>query len=113
LAKIFPPGRRRDTPADEGVDEGGYKKVALTLRLNAKAVPDSAKGSASAQRVLRTLTTTVQNLSELRNELGTGHGRPKATSLRTRHARLALNSTITVTEFLLDTWHERPKSENG
>jgi hypothetical protein len=84
-----------------------YRKVADLLNLSAESVPGSAKGSASAQKILRTLSTTVQTLAELRNELGLGHGREKPSPALTRHARLALNSTVTVCEFLLDTWEER------
>ena len=84
-----------------------YKKVAETLRLNAEAVPDSAPGSKSAQKVLRTLSTTVQSLAELRNELGLGHGRAVPSPALERHARLSFNACVTVVEFLLDTWHAR------
>ncbi|WP_211882357.1 abortive infection family protein [Pseudarthrobacter albicanus] len=49
----------------------------------------------------------MQGISELRNQLGLGHGRTTRSNLHPRHARLALNSTVTVTEFLLDTWHAR------
>ena len=84
-----------------------YKKVAETLRLNAEAVPDSAPGSRSAQRTLRTLVTTVQSLAELRNELGLGHGRATPSPALERHARLSFNACVTVVEFLLDTWQAR------
>ncbi len=84
-----------------------YKKVAEVLRLNATAVPDSAPGSKTAQKILRTLTTTVQSLAELRNELGLGHGRSTPSPALERHARLSFNACVTVVEFLLDTWHAR------
>lgn len=84
-----------------------YKKVAVLLALNAEAVDDNVKGSEASHLVLRALTTSVQGIAELRNQLGLGHGRTTRSSLQPRHARLALNSTVTVTEFLLDTWHAR------
>lgn len=86
-----------------------YKNMAQHLQLNAEAVPDDAKGSAAAQGVLRAMVSTVQRLAELRNELGRGHGRAKTSSLQSRHGRLALNSTIAIAEFLLETWYERSK----
>ncbi|MGW8779803.1 abortive infection family protein [Streptomyces sp. NPDC055796] len=46
-------------------------------------------------------------MAELRNQLGLGHGRTTPSPALTRHARLALNSTVTVTEFVLDTWQDR------
>jgi hypothetical protein len=83
-----------------------YKAAAAAL-LNAESVPDSAKGSQAAQGALRALVTTVQRLAELRNELGIGHGRSRASQALRRHARLAFNTASSVAEFLLDTWHER------
>lgn len=84
-----------------------YKEAAKVLRLNAEAVPESAKGSHAAQGALRALVTTVQRLAELRNELGLGHGRVAKSAALRRHARLAFNTSSAVAEFLLDTWHER------
>ncbi len=91
---------------------GLYKKVAEVLRLNAEAVPESARGSKTAQKTLRTLATTVQSLAELRNELGLGHGRSAPSPALERHARLSFNACVTVVEFLLDTWHARAGAES-
>jgi hypothetical protein len=84
-----------------------YKKVSAELKLNKESVPESAKGSAAAQRILNTLTATVFNLSEMRNQLGLGHGRTAPSPALERHARLAFNAAVTLVEFLLDTWHAR------
>lgn len=84
-----------------------YKKAAVALKINREAVPDSAKGSKAAQRVLQNLATAVQSLTELRNELGLGHGRTKPSPALERHARLAFNASRTIVEFVLQTWHER------
>ena len=84
-----------------------YKKVAALLALNAESVEENVRGSEASHLVLRALTTSVQGIAELRNQLGLGHGRTTRSTLRPRHARLALNSTVTVAEFLLDTWHAR------
>lgn len=51
--------------------------------------------------------TTVGTLAELRNELGIDHGKSESSAALARHARLALNATVTVTEFILDTWQVR------
>jgi hypothetical protein len=84
-----------------------YRHVADLLELKADSVPESAKGSESAQQILRTLVTTIQSLAELRNELGIGHGKSTRSVALTRHARLALNATVTISEFVLDTWQVR------
>lgn len=87
-----------------------YRKVAELLKLQAESVPESATASASSQGILRTLVTTVRRLAELRNEIGRGHGRAKLSPAYERHARLALNAAVTVTEFLIETWNERVTS---
>lgn len=84
-----------------------YRKVADLLLLNAEAVTANVVASQTSQKILRTLITTVQSLGELRNELGLGHGRASVSVGLTRHARLSLNATVTVAEFLLDTWQDR------
>ena len=84
-----------------------YKAAAKVLKLSRDSVPDSAKGSQAAQRVLQNRATAVQGLAELRNELGLGHGRTTPSPALARHARLAANSARTVVEFLFDTWHAR------
>ncbi|TDW26938.1 abortive infection family protein [Cryobacterium psychrophilum] len=87
-----------------------YRKVADLLALNAESVPASARGSESSQKILRTLVTTVGTLAELRNELGIDHGKSERSAALARHARLALNATVTVAEFILDTWQTRLES---
>lgn len=84
-----------------------YRKVADVLDLKAESVPGSSRGSEASQQVLRTLVTTVQSLAELRNALGIGHGQSTRSVALVRHARLALNATVTITEFVLDTWQAR------
>jgi hypothetical protein len=81
--------------------------VATQLKLNAEAVPESAKGSEASQKALRALVTAVQSLAELRNQLGIGHGRTSRNPALRRHGQLAFNATRTVAEFLLQTWHVR------
>jgi len=88
-----------------------YKQVAKALKLNREAVPNSVKGSESAQKVLQNLATAVQSLAELRNELGLGHGKTKPSPAFARHARLAFNASRAVVEFLLETWHVRRNQE--
>lgn len=84
-----------------------YRKVADLLALSAESVPASARGSEASQKILRTLVTTVGTLAELRNELGIDHGKSERSAALARHARLALNATVTVAEFILDTWQDR------
>ena len=77
--------------------------------LNMLRRETEAKAS-QATETLRTLVTTVNSLSELRNELGIGHGQSTRSAALARHARLALNATVTIAEFVLDTWQTRLES---
>lgn len=90
-----------------------YKKVQKVLRLNVEAVPGDKKGSEAAVGVLRALIQTIQNIGALRNAIGSGHGRSKRSPAVSRHARLAFNAAVTVSEFLLDTWHFRKSQEHA
>lgn len=90
-----------------------YKKVATELALTRESVPESAKGSAAAKKTLSGLSTAVFGLAELRNTIGRGHGRTTASPALERHARLAFNTAVAVSEFLFDTWHEREKKAAG
>ena len=83
-----------------------YKSGATELRLSRDSVP-AAKGSEAAQRVPQSLVTAVQNLAELRNALGVGHGRGTRVRALERHARLVMNASHTLADFLLAAWRER------
>lgn len=84
-----------------------YKATARALCINREAVDDSVRGSQAAQRILQNLSSLVQGMAELRNELGIGHGRTTNSAAMERHARLAFNSARTAVEFILETWHHR------
>lgn len=88
-----------------------YKKVQKVLRLNAEAVAGDSAASKAAVEALRALVSTVQGLAQMRNAMGLGHGRTKASVALTRHARLAFNATVAVVEFLLDTWRVRREED--
>jgi hypothetical protein len=90
-----------------------YKTVAQGLRLTRDSVPANAKGSEAAQRVLQGLVTAVQNLAELRNAIGLGHGRAQRVPALDRHARLAMNASYTVAAFLIATWSDRKGNSGG
>lgn len=105
---------KRDVTYDHGDDLGDlYKKVATELALTRESVPDSARGSAAAKKTLSGLSTAVFGLAELRNTIGRGHGRTTPSPALERHARLAFNTAVAISEFLFDTWHEREKKVAG
>ncbi len=83
------------------------KGALSALDLTAKGVPNSAKGAASARKVLGSLSASVQGLVELRNLYGTGHGRDRRSGIKPRHAKLAVGAALTLATFILETMDER------
>jgi hypothetical protein len=81
-----------------------YSKAATALHIHRESVPNNAKASKTAKRIRQNVATSVQGLAELRNEVGSGHGKTFRSAAQPRHARLALNATSTVVELVLDTW---------
>lgn len=86
------------------------KLVRLTMKelsLLPDDIPDAAKGADSIKRLLSNLATVTQGLTEVRNLYGSGHGRHgRASSLRPRHAKLAVGAATTLVVFLFETHRE-------
>jgi hypothetical protein len=84
-----------------------YGQVSRRLGIHSNAVPGDSRASEAVKQVLRNLSSIVKNISEARNAMGTGHGRAEASPAERRHARLFFNATVTVTEFIAETWAAR------
>lgn len=83
------------------------KKTFQELKLVPDGIPQSARGSKVIKRLLSKLSTIGQDLAELRNLYGTGHGKHgTAKGLAPRHAKLAVGSVSTLTTFLYETHKE-------
>ena len=89
------------------------KIVSKQLGLLPEDISDDKKGSDAIRRVLNSLAQVTQGVAELRNLYGTGHGRSshRQSGIQPRHARLVVNSVITVVTFWIETSDERQKSE--
>ncbi len=89
------------------------KRVSKKLSLLPENISDDKKGSDAIRRVLNSLAQVTQGVAELRNLYGTGHGRSshRQSGIQPRHARLVVNSVITVVTFWIETFDERQKSE--
>jgi len=83
------------------------KLTAKELRLVPDAIPNSAKGADTIKRMLSNLGTISHNMAELRNLYGTGHGKSKNYRGLSAHARLAVNSSLALTVFLVETHKAR------
>jgi hypothetical protein len=84
------------------------KETRKVLKLLPEDIPDSAKGVETVRRLLNNLGSIGQNLGEIRNLYGTGHGRHAGAKGPTpRHAKLAVGASATLAMFLLETHEER------
>lgn len=103
--------REHSAEADRAADVMELLKATLDrLELVAGDVPEAKKGADTIRITLRTLTTTVKSIAELRNAYGSGHGPDgRAKGLGSRHARLSLNAAAAVATFLFET-HLETKS---
>lgn len=103
--------RVRGAEADRASEIMELLKATLDrLDLVASDVPDARKGADTNRTTLRTLTTTVKSIAELRNAYGSGHGpEGRSKSLGPRHARLAVGAASTVATFLFETHLESGK----
>lgn len=78
------------------------------LRLNASGVEGTAEEGKALRRILQSLTSLTQGITELRNQVGTGHGRASVpTWVRPRHARLAAGASQTWCQLMLETLEDR------
>ena len=80
------------------------KAVRDSLRRRAAEVAPSAGEYDGVDRLQAGLANIIQTLAEIRNEHGSGHGRPRlAKGLRPRHARLAIDAAELYVRFLVTT----------
>jgi hypothetical protein len=88
-AKLVP--RSRDVAYTSSDDVPGLvARAQEALKLNASGVDGLAPQAKALRRILQSLTSLTQGIAELRNQVGTGHGRASVpTWVRPRDARLA------------------------
>ncbi|HEM4275431.1 TPA: abortive infection family protein [Streptococcus suis] len=83
------------------------KKVFRLLNLDANH-NISAKNNDDVKRVLSGLNQIVSGINNLRNDKGDGHGKGLAfTELPSRYATLVVNSSVTLINFIWDTYSDR------
>ena len=83
------------------------------LKIMPRDISDKAKGVESIRKVLGSLKAVAPGIVELRNIYGSGHGKPGSyQGLESRHAQLAVGSSITLVLFLWDSYERKYLSEN-
>ena len=84
------------------------KLTAKTLKLTRDDIPNQRPAAETIKRILSNFGSIVQSIAELRNDYGTGHGKPShMVGLSPRHARLAAGAAATVVNFLRETDNHR------
>jgi hypothetical protein len=98
--------RDREVEVDDDWDLVKLAKEAqkaLLLHGSVQDVEDDYIGQ-RVKRILSSLSNIVSAVIELRNEMGTGHGRPEPPSgIKTRHAKMTAGAAIVYSEMMLDT----------
>ncbi|WAM19194.1 abortive infection family protein [Rhodococcus sp. JS3073] len=79
------------------------KQTLKALRLHPDTVAPTAPAADTIKRILGSLSALAIGVAELRNELGTGHGRAVVHSLSARHAHLSVGAATTFARLLLET----------
>ncbi|MBR6197127.1 MAG: abortive infection family protein [Bacteroidaceae bacterium] len=83
------------------------------LEITPKHVPDTAKEATAIKAILGSLKGIASQIAIVRNAYGSGHGKSASyKGLQERHAKLAIGSSITLVNFLWDSY-ERAKSKDA
>ncbi|MDO3110466.1 abortive infection family protein [Mycobacteroides abscessus] len=79
------------------------KQTLKALHLHPDLIAPTAPASDATKKILGSLSTLAVGVAELRNQIGTGHGRGVAHTLSARHAHLAVGASTTFTRLILET----------
>ena len=87
------------------------KKTMRLLRVTAEDINEGTPAGDKVKAILGSLQGIASNVAELRNTYGAGHGKSDShTGLSTRHAKLAVGSSVTLVEYLWETYEWRKKN---
>jgi hypothetical protein len=102
--------QRLNVPYEDSIKVPALVKTTLkSLKLHPESLAPTAPAGEAVKRILSALSSMAVGVAELRNELGTGHGRGVALSLSDRHGHLAAGAATTFARLLLETL-EDPKA---
>lgn len=79
------------------------KEAQKCLGLHPEVLAGDVANVEGVRTVLGSLSGVAIGLGQLRNSAGTGHGRERPSSLKSRHAHLAVGAAATYCRFLLET----------
>ncbi|HHW40228.1 MAG TPA: abortive infection family protein [Syntrophomonadaceae bacterium] len=100
--------------AEEGVELSNeeipelLKMCRKFLGLDPKTATAGPEGEI-LRRILNSLGQIVVGVAEVRNLVGTGHGRSRGPQIDVVHARLVVNAATTIATYFLELWEARGK----
>lgn len=78
------------------------------LEITPKHIPDTAKEATAIKAILGSLKGIATNIAIIRNAYGSGHGKSASyKGLQERHAKLAIGSSVTLVNFLWDSFERK------
>lgn len=95
-----------DKPIDKNWDLTKLTDEVFKLfNLMPKNIDNDVKGAEAIRKVLGNMKGIAHGMAELRNLYGSGHGKPNSyKGLEPRHARMAVGASVTLTQFLWDSY---------
>ena len=91
-------------PYDRKWDTGKLvRETMASLNISASDINENQRAGNTVKQILGSLTAVVQELAELRNSYGSGHGKSDSyKGLSPRHSKLAVGASATLVEYLWD-----------
>lgn len=78
------------------------------LEITPKHIPDTVKEATAIKAILGSLKGIASQIAIIRNAYGSGHGRSTSyKGLQERHAKLAIGSSVTLVNFLWDSFERK------
>ena len=78
------------------------------LEITPEYIPDTAKEAKAIKGILGSLKGIASQIAIIRNAYGSGHGKSASyKGLQERHAKLAIGSSITLVNFLWDSFERK------
>jgi len=86
------------------------KETRVLLKIMPENIPDDVSEAKAMKKILGSFSTIVNNMAQLRNTYGSGHGKSASyKGLQERHAKLAIGSSVTLVNFLWDSFERQDK----
>ena len=96
------------TPDDDWKLNQLVDETMKLLEITPKHIPDTAKESKAIKGILGSLKGIASQIAIVRNAYGSGHGKSASyQGLQERHAKLAIGSSVTLVNFLWDSFERK------